>query len=198
MLSNQYWSERSAGARCGTAGIANCGSNFNSSGAKKMLYAPAAHILSTMFGTWAGGAREFLAFSTPQPILGLAGCTHELFPADSQNNTGATGNPSFNSHYGMCTGTSMSAPILSGLAGLVRSVNPLLSIDDTYIAMQNQSVALTGVIPPSAQNTRQPLADKTLEKTLGQFGGSIAQNRLIPMFAARSSVRDASHTESIR
>lgn len=189
-LLSQFWSELTplSGARCSESSTIDCGSNFTANSAKKMLYAPAAHILSTMFGTW----NPERATNQITQAQGLAACTHQLYPANAQNNSGANAYPSFDSHYGMCTGTSMSAPILSGLAGLLRSVNPLLSIDDTYAAMQSGAIALGGTIPNGAVNTKQPLADQALARTLGQFGGALAQNRLIPMFAARSSVRSDS------
>jgi serine protease len=189
-LGINYWSEQTAvsGARCGPSSTVECGSRFSIDAAKKMLYAPAARILSTMHGTWTN-VREVIG--SVGNARGLAACTTELFPVNTRSYV-SSDYASFNSHYGMCTGTSMSAPILSGLAGLVRSANPLLTIDDTYTALKYQATAIGGTIPGGALNTQQPLADSVVTRVLGEFGGAVAQNRLVPMFAVNSSVRTSS------
>lgn len=182
------WSERAVGSRCGPTDKTACGTAFTDDINKKLLYAPASRILSTMYGTWI----EMRA-AQGSSAFGLAGCTNELFPAAVSRGPSAVNYPTYDSRYGMCTGTSMSAPILSGLAGLLRSANPLLSIDATYVAMQNGAtqVVVNSQDSPGAVNTVQPSADKSVEKVLGQFKGSLASNRLTPLFAVRSSVRDA-------
>jgi serine protease len=85
--------------------------------------------------------------------------------------------------YGACTGTSMSAPIVTGVAGLVRSVNPLLS---------------AGEVRSILQKTARPTSDSTLGHgivsaqgsvlaTLGVSNAETVRNRLTPLFSLYSA-----------
>ena len=85
--------------------------------------------------------------------------------------------------YGDCLGTSFAAPFVSGIAGLMRSVNPLLSAIEVRDILSNtatQPVAgpagsgLTFYIPDAEQAVRLAL-------------GSGVTNRLTPMFSLYAS-----------
>ncbi len=92
--------------------------------------------------------------------------------------------------YGKCTGTSMSAPFITGLLGLIRSVDPLLN-----------RTAVTGVLlssghlsgSPSAQlGHGLPDAELAVDKVLGTVNASIIRNRLTPLFSFYSDIGENS------
>jgi Subtilase family/Domain of unknown function (DUF4214)/Bacterial TSP3 repeat len=101
---------------------------------------------------------------------------------------------------GYCTGTSMAAPHISAMAGLVKSANPLLDTEGVKSVLIQASECLqTGtdkpcteaspLTNPSGQNITGdamkklgygvPKADKAVQIALG---GSSAKNRLTPLF----------------
>jgi serine protease len=149
-------------ANCRQAG--DCASNF---GGNVQIAAPALDVLSA----WYPGTNYFY------PICGdslhgpgtNAGTIH---PA-ATNTDG----------YGLCTGTSMAAPIVTGVAGLIRSVNPLLS------ALEVRTILY---------NTAQVTSDPTLGRGIVQAQGAVVaslgksnslqvKNRLTPLFSLYSS-----------
>lgn len=86
-----------------------------------------------------------------------------------------------NDGYGICTGTSMSAPHVAGEAALVRSANPLLSNDAV------RDIVVSTASPASSTDSRLasvglPDAEKAVKKSLGTVGGLTLANRLIPLF----------------
>lgn len=96
---------------------------------------------------------------------------------------------------GLCTGTSMSTPIASGLYGLLRSINPLLQVGSPELPI------VPGLRSVVAASTRQaqlgqgwsstlgygePDAEAAVRRLLGQVGGSTALNRASPLFALYS------------
>ncbi len=80
-----------------------------------------------------------------------------------------------------CTGTSMSAPQVSGIAALIRSVNPLLDRVATFTALKETASN------PVTHNTYigwgSPNAGEAVKWALGRVAGVTARNRLTPMFA---------------
>ncbi len=137
-----------------------CGSNF---GPEQDFAAPAKQVLSTFF--------------TGFPYAPAAGCSDDPNhpnTLDPEGNFRALG-------YDWCTGTSMSAPFVAGVFGLVRSVNPLLSVADAKRAIAETT---------SRQGSRDeafgfgpPDAAAAVERTLGTSGGVQMSNRLTPMFS---------------
>jgi hypothetical protein len=92
--------------------------------------------------------------------------------------------------YGDCTGTSMAAPHVTGLVGLVRSANPLLT------RAQVKSILLTNTVDCSVTVTNPdgskcgkgyPDAAKDVSAALG---GESVINRLTPLFSFYSSTAD--------
>ncbi len=95
--------------------------------------------------------------------------------------------------YGSCTGTSMSAPIASGVFGLVRSVNPLLLAGDPEVAVD--ALGLRDVMVTTTnraqlgQTWNQRLgygmldADAAVQRVLGVATGTTVKNRVTPMFS---------------
>lgn len=86
--------------------------------------------------------------------------------------------------YGYCTGTSMSAPFITGIAALVRSVNPLLDSPEVYKALK--SGASGNGIYSSDQGWGRPNAGLAVSNALGKVNGVIVINRLTPMFVLRN------------
>lgn len=88
--------------------------------------------------------------------------------------------------YGTCTGTSMAAPHVTGIVGLLRSANPLLTkynIQDLLI-----SKAVNPANPSAIQYHTPaygygiPNAEASVKAALGVAGGRQLNNRLTPLF----------------
>ena len=114
--------------------------------------------------------------------------------------------------YGPCTGTSMSAPLISGLFGLLRSINPLMPAGDPFQPSSNPytrepalpdpfGVNAYGVRDLVAQNTGQasydpktglgiPNAGASVLKMLGESREDAVVNRVTPLFSLYSSERN--------
>lgn len=92
---------------------------------------------------------------------------------------------------GLCTGTSMSAPIVSGIIGLLRSINPLVPIGvaDVFGARTIRS-ALIGTTNRAQQTLPWdnrfgygiPDTAAAADSILGRVRGSVVRNRAIPLF----------------
>ena len=101
--------------------------------------------------------------------------------------------PGFGGGQGYCTGTSMSAPQISGVVGLLRSINPLV--------LPSKPALLFGDVPGIrtvlAQTTTQaqanqawtptfgygrPDAAAAARKMLGKVAGRVVKNRVTPLF----------------
>ena len=96
---------------------------------------------------------------------------------------------------GLCTGTSMSAPILSGIAGLLRSINPLVMPGSPA----NPSAGIRGVIADTTRATQLgqgwnpqvgyglPDAEGAAKRVLGKVRQLTVRNRTTPLFAFYSA-----------
>ena len=129
-----------------------CGSNF---GPELDLVAPARTVLSTFYVN--------------------SDYRFDLKCAESLGPYGPGGG------YGPCTGTSMSAPEVAGIAMLVRSVNPLLSRNAVYDI-------LTATASQAGLHTDQlgfghPDAEAAVAIALGEVNGKSLPNRLTPLFS---------------
>lgn len=104
----------------------SCSDSDNVSNAKYQFLAPAKDVLSTFyFG--ATYREEFNCGDQYDPYSPSHG-SHYNHLVDG-----------LTSGYGTCTGTSMSAPILSGIVGLMRSANPLLNAGDIHAILKRRS-----------------------------------------------------------
>ncbi|MEM1201725.1 MAG: S8 family serine peptidase [Acidobacteriota bacterium] len=139
----------------------DCASNF---GVGVSLSAPAKNVLST----WYPGNDYDVA----------AGGNGEVLCGDSLHGAPADG-------YGLCTGTSMSAPQVTGAVGLLRSAHPLLPRGEVKTALES-----------TARNTGSNLGaglldvGAALEMTLGASGGVQVRNRLTPLFSLYSAAAE--------
>lgn len=106
---------------------------------------------------------------------------------------------------GPCTGTSMSAPLVSGLAGILRSINPLVLpgegvLDPPYHGIR--SVMIQSSMLPTFPDTWDPRlgygtirADSAVAAMLGYSDGKAMKNRLTPLFSFYgAAAKDWAHT----
>lgn len=83
--------------------------------------------------------------------------------------------------YAYCTGTSMSAPFVSGIVALLRSANPLLNRTSIYSVIK--AYASGGGFLSTVMGWGRPNAGASVEKVMGKVGGHTVPTRLTPMFA---------------
>ncbi len=158
-----------------------CGSNYTvnaATDAKQEHVAPARRVLSTLYP----GMPWSPTILCDDAALGTNG--------DGQ---------------GPCTGTSMSAPLVSGLAGILRSINPLVLpgegvLDPPYRGIR--SVLIESSMLPTFPNTWDPRlgygtirADSAVAAMLGHSDGKAMKNRLTPLFSFYgAAAKDWAHT----
>lgn len=85
-----------------------------------------------------------------------------------------------NDGYGFCTGTSMSAPFISGIYGVLRSINPLLKADVVTEVMKRFTEL------PDSPNYGTDYME--FEAAQAIAGGGFGSNRLTPLFVLRNTV----------
>src|SRR3569623_2079967 len=92
--------------------------------------------------------------------------------------------------YGLCTGTSMAAPQIAGLDGILRSINPLIVAGNPGFGFGTEA----GVRSVLSQHLREPhvgygVPDGALaaERVLGHVAGNVVKNRVTPLFRLYSS-----------
>ncbi len=156
------------------------GSNFGQiiNGTPEISFAaPAQKVLASVYPGWVWN----------DTFTGELGCGDQQNPASGPN--------AVNDGIGFCTGTSMSAPHVSAMAGLVKSANPLLDTAGVKSVLIQASECLegnltapctltssAGVDPQKAMKQLGygvPKADKAVQLALG---GPTAKNRLTPLF----------------
>lgn len=133
-----------------------CGSNF---GAALDLAAPAKSVLSTLYTNW-----------------------NHNEAAECGDRANMPGIP--NDGIGVCTGTSMAAPLVAGLAGLLRSVSPLLTHFE--VADILTSTATHAAAPTNALGHGLPQAEAAVLRALGPINSRPIANRLTPLFSLQS------------
>ncbi|MEM7584522.1 MAG: S8 family serine peptidase [Acidobacteriota bacterium] len=138
-----------------------CGSNYD----PEQLVTPAKQVVSTFY--------RGIPYS-PNPSDPPASC----------DDSGLPGEPGF----GPCTGTSMAAPYLAGAAGILRSLNPLLSKSDIE-QLLNSSLENPQSWDPSLGRGK-PNLGIAVANAIGQVGGSTIENRLTPLFSLYSPVAE--------
>lgn len=157
----------------------DCGTNY---GPQQDFAAPAQAVLSTL-----PGGRSWIP---PSSLLAPFGCN------DSQS--GSIFGSFAAQGYDYCTGTSMSAPLVSAVVALVRSANPLLTVDATRQALAGSSV-LPGYSDPDGRSGADlygkgvPQAGAAVRLAYGTSHSQPMVNRLTPAFALSvSGMRNSS------
>lgn len=142
----------------------DCGSNLGTSSYKPHFASPAVDVYTTMY---------------PDVSYNPEVC-HEY-------NDGAPGDG-----FGFCTGTSFAAPHISGIVGLLRSVNPLMSKGTLYDLLRTNSSQTTRT---AGLGWGIPRTDDAVKDALGIANSSQNLNRATPLFELYSSVaKDFVHT----
>lgn len=104
------------------------------------------------------------------------------FPGLCQDDVGP---PTTSDGLGNCTGTSMAAPHVTGILGLMRSMDPLLRLNDIKDALFD---AAPNPIKVSGEGYGLPDAEKAVNNVAGVVAGSNIGNRLTPLFSLYSAV----------
>jgi subtilisin family serine protease len=188
--------------RCASPGpdSGQCGSNIGAAGTSSVvtIVAPGAQVIGGMVMAGPGApvvyqAAPILPTSSlppglPPDQLESFRNTQAVPPSETGLGVGGNGvkvwNPAVSAH-GPATGTSMAAPHVTATAGLMRSINPLLSAQAVRLGL-TQRAKRTGL--PEVYEVRrmgQGLLDArhAVEDAAGQVRGARLRNRLVPMFA---------------
>jgi hypothetical protein len=140
----------------------------------------------TVSGVFAPG-RSIVSAVTPNTIYDIGSIDHnKIYHCADTSSYDESGNPG--DGYGSCTGTSMAAPHISALAGMMRSINPLLpSVDGTNSI--KRLIQLSGDANGSDPRWGygMPNAYTAVQKAL-----ATNPSRLTPLFAFYSSNRSDS------
>lgn len=139
-----------------------CGSNYTvtQNGPRQDLVAPARQVLSTFYEN-----REWNK---------LLGC-HDT-AVNGVNHAGVG--------YDLCTGTSMASPHVAAVAGILRSVNPLLSKAQIESALTGNASRAGNW--DSKLGYGYPIASASVQAVLGRANGTVLANRLTPLFVLYS------------
>ena len=154
-------------------GLLQCGSNWSTDAyvAKQELMASAKSVLSTTYPGYDWS-----------PLLACG----DGFPG-----------PGFGNGVGWCTGTSMSAPQIAGVVGLVRSINPLAPVGGPptapagtvrYVLASTTSAAQVGQPWNPQMGYGIPDAAAAAHKMLGKVAGVFIRNRAPPLFRLRNAI----------
>lgn len=170
---------------CPLPGGKECGSNFTTpaNGAKQELMGSAKSVLSTTYPGFNWNTEVHCG---------------DAFPG-----------PGWGNGVGWCTGTSMSAPQISGVIGLVRSVNPLVPVGKPtfnplfevatlrYVIASTTAQAQANQGWSSTMGYGRPDAAAAARKMLGKVAGVFIRNRVTPLFRLYSpATKDYADTTS--
>lgn len=105
--------------------------------------------------------------------------------------------PGAGNGQGLCSGTSMAAPAISGVAGILRSVNPLVAPSTPAagsgqggirtVLAQNTFQSLAGLPKSDQLGFGYPNAEAAVKRMLGKVAGATVRNRVTPLFRLRST-----------
>ena len=167
---------------------ANVGSDqqlaFNE-GPEKDLVAPGFNVLSTLYVNSVWNDIEDLNTRFHPECGDYIDENTQVTPIMPRPTTGQDG-------YGPCSGTSMATPHVSGIAGLLRSINPLLLKDDIKAALTNHATINdpddpNPITPNDAYGYGEPDALLSVQSVLGTSNGMQLKNRLTPLFSLVST-----------
>ncbi|TDR37339.1 subtilase family protein [Tahibacter aquaticus] len=105
--------------------------------------------------------------------------------------------PGYAGGQGLCTGTSMSSPEISGVSGILRSVNPLVAPSTPTVVSgqggirtvlaQNTYQALAGIPKSNQLGFGYPNTEAAVKRMLGKVAGAAIKNRVTPLFRMKST-----------
>jgi serine protease len=152
----------------GLNGWDECGSNY---GVGLDIMAPGSQIISTISTTHIGFP------GTNASPCGPVSSATSAWPYAGQQSWSAQ-----NSRYGPCTGTSMAAPMVAGVAGLMRSVNPLLQASDVDYMLKGVAQPLGGPNTVNDVGAGQVNAFRSTAWAMGWSNRIVRHTRLSPLF----------------
>jgi hypothetical protein len=109
----------------------------------------------------------------------------------------AFGGGATNDGVGLCTGTSMSTPIMSGILGLLRSINPLVRVGDPEsvpeygvrdVVVETTDRATSGLGWNAQLGYGRPNVGAAAARMLGRVRTQVVSNRVTPLFTLYSPV----------
>jgi hypothetical protein len=163
----------------------NCGSNWGTqqnietlAGGSSIVVGPAMTVVSTFYDAKTWNADIYCG---------------DTYGQNASNANPSSGGGGIGSGYGDCSGTSMAAPHVSGIAGLVRSANPLLTAAQVKSILGDVRNTTPCVGSDSRCGSGVPDA---VRATQAGLGGSVVMNRLTPLFSFYSGTR-ADHLYTI-
>lgn len=169
-----FWDWANDPEGCPTAGSnMDCGSNYQVNPALKMqdLVAPATEVLSSFYTNQIhnAGARCLDRSTFPR-----------LTPPIEVPGQGLG--------YDTCSGTSMAAPYIAGIAGILRSVNPLLTkAQIRELLVRNSRCPQCFPYPNNKLGNGYPDAEASVRSALGCSDGKLSLNKLKPLFGLLSA-----------
>ena len=163
-LGVDFWTPEPAAAPPGTANPTNLfGSN---SGQQQFLTAPGRAVVSTFF--------HDSVWKEVQP------------PTDPAINCKSTTGPPAQAAFGNCSGTSMAAPYVSGIVGLVRSVQPTMRA--SLVKQTLRQTATNPDLPGQWSSTYGWGVPNAEAAVIAALGGPSIVNRTTPLFALQSAI----------
>jgi subtilisin family serine protease len=161
-----------------------CGSTFGFVPNIIDLVAPGAQVIGGMVTGQPNAPGVYVAVP-PDPLLNAIAIAPSQTGLGVGTNGVATIDPSTAGHsWGPMTGTSMATPHVTATAGLMRSINPLLSATAVRQALRDSAD------PNAVPNYWEPAmgagllnARRAVEAAAGSIRGTVQRNRLVPMFA---------------
>ncbi|MBL4659122.1 MAG: S8/S53 family peptidase [Alcanivoracaceae bacterium] len=151
----RLWDRRLLGSssNCPLTGTEECGTNFD---AQNTLFAAPAHntLLFFPFGNY-----------------------NASFDCEDSNFGSSVDG------YQLCSGTSFSAPYVTSVVAMIRSINPLISFENVKLVLWDSRVQNL-----ADQRYAIPKANKSVKITLGKSNGAQLVNRLTTMFRMKTNV----------
>lgn len=165
----------------------------SSNAGTNQLLAPAADVLSTTIGAMANGVLTNPALdSTPTTQVISAGLRDIWIPqcGNMVETNSVTGRMviepqrRIQNGYGNCNGTSMAAPYVSGVAGLVLSANPLATPDSVRNILLNTATPQSAWLDPgqTVNADARPVLNANAAVNAALGGSGLVSNRYVPLF----------------
>lgn len=174
--------------RCaGTTGGRQCGSSFGTNANVIDLVAPGAQVVAGMVAGSSENPNQYIGLPRDLSAPIYAQNPDAWAPSRTGLGVGSDGvfvNAANAQHsWGPMTGTSMAAPHVTATAGLMRSINPLLSATSVRQGLRDGADPNVPGYTPARMGAGLLSARQSVERAAGAVRGTVQRNRLVPMFA---------------